>query len=104
VAYEAPEADAMDVNVTGTVVQGEQTRPNATQSETPAQIPVPNSSSTLPHAILASRMSVKRFDGHVTNSHAEDDEMKNLMMSWYYAGYYTGLRDGQQQGRQPGTS
>lgn len=24
--------------------------------------------------------------------------MKNLMMSWYYAGYYTGLVAGQQQG------
>lgn len=23
--------------------------------------------------------------------------MKNLMMSWYYAGYYTGLCTGQQQ-------
>ena len=23
--------------------------------------------------------------------------MKNLMMSWYYAGYYTGLYTGQQQ-------
>ena len=24
--------------------------------------------------------------------------MKNLMMSWYYAGYYTGLYEGKQQG------
>jgi hypothetical protein len=23
--------------------------------------------------------------------------MKNIMMSWYYAGYYTGLYDGQQK-------
>jgi hypothetical protein len=23
--------------------------------------------------------------------------MKNIMMSWYYAGYYTGLHAGQQQ-------
>ena len=102
--YDAPAAEDMDVNVTGTGAQGEQTRPDVTQSETSAQTPVPNSSSTLPHALLASRMSVKRLDGHVANSHAEDDELKNLMMSWYYAGYYTGLREGQQQGRQPGTS
>lgn len=26
-----------------------------------------------------------------------DGPMRNLMMSWYWAGYYTGLRDGQQQ-------
>ncbi len=27
-----------------------------------------------------------------------DDRLKNLLMSWYYAGYYTGLFEGQQQG------
>jgi hypothetical protein len=26
-----------------------------------------------------------------------DENLKNLMMSWYYAGYYTGLHAGQQQ-------
>ncbi|KAJ4294543.1 hypothetical protein N0V90_008234 [Kalmusia sp. IMI 367209] len=26
-----------------------------------------------------------------------DENLKNLMMSWYYAGYYTGLATGQQQ-------
>jgi hypothetical protein len=26
----------------------------------------------------------------------QDENMKNLMMSWYYAGYYTGLVAGQQ--------
>ncbi|KAJ5144081.1 Survival motor neuron [Penicillium bovifimosum] len=28
---------------------------------------------------------------------ANDETLKNLMMSWYYAGYYTGLHEGQQQ-------
>ncbi|KAF2471579.1 uncharacterized protein BDR25DRAFT_342309 [Lindgomyces ingoldianus] len=28
----------------------------------------------------------------------QDENLKNLMMSWYYAGYYTGLYVGQQQG------
>jgi hypothetical protein len=27
-----------------------------------------------------------------------DEGLKNLLMSWYYAGYYTGLCEGQQQG------
>lgn len=27
----------------------------------------------------------------------QDENLKNLMMSWYYAGYYTGLHAGQQQ-------
>jgi hypothetical protein len=27
----------------------------------------------------------------------QDENLKNIMMSWYYAGYYTGLHTGQQQ-------
>ena len=27
----------------------------------------------------------------------KDDGLKNIMMSWYYAGYYTGLYEGQQK-------
>lgn len=27
----------------------------------------------------------------------QDEVLKNLMMSWYYAGYYTGLYEGQQK-------
>ncbi|KAK4156679.1 survival motor neuron-like protein 1 [Chaetomidium leptoderma] len=30
----------------------------------------------------------------------QDEELKNLLMSWYYAGYYTGLHEGKQQGLQ----
>lgn len=26
----------------------------------------------------------------------QDENLKNLMMAWYYAGYYTGLHEGQQ--------
>ncbi|PTB62153.1 hypothetical protein BBK36DRAFT_8540 [Trichoderma citrinoviride] len=29
-----------------------------------------------------------------------DENLKKLLMSWYYAGYYTGLFEGQQQGQQ----
>ncbi|KAK6428211.1 hypothetical protein LTR95_015649 [Oleoguttula sp. CCFEE 5521] len=34
---------------------------------------------------------------HLMNS-VQDEGLKNLMMSWYYAGYYTGLYEGKQQG------
>lgn len=27
----------------------------------------------------------------------QDEALKNLMMSWYYAGYYTGFYEGQQK-------
>lgn len=33
----------------------------------------------------------------LTNCVVKDEALKNLMMSWYYAGYYTGLYEGQQQ-------
>lgn len=29
----------------------------------------------------------------------QSDGLKNLMMSWYWAGYYTGLHEGRQQGQ-----
>lgn len=32
-----------------------------------------------------------------------DENLKKLLMSWYYAGYYTGLFEGQQQAQQPQT-
>ena len=33
----------------------------------------------------------------LTSCAVKDEALKNLMMSWYYAGYYTGLYEGQQQ-------
>jgi len=34
--------------------------------------------------------------GCCSNNHiVKDEALRNLMMSWYYAGYYTGLYDGQ---------
>lgn len=34
----------------------------------------------------------------LTGRIVHDDAMKNIMMSWYYAGYYTGLYEGKQIG------
>ncbi|KAJ5810991.1 hypothetical protein N7447_010507 [Penicillium robsamsonii] len=34
---------------------------------------------------------------HAVTANVQDESLKNLMMSWYYAGYYTGLHEGQQQ-------
>ncbi|KAE8376523.1 hypothetical protein BDV26DRAFT_294071 [Aspergillus bertholletiae] len=33
-------------------------------------------------------------------SQVQDEGLKNLMMSWYFAGYYTGLYEGQQRANQ----
>lgn len=35
-------------------------------------------------------------------SAVRDDDLKKLLMSWYYAGYYTGLYEGQQKRQQHG--
>lgn len=34
----------------------------------------------------------------------QDEGLKNLMMSWYFAGYYTGLYEGQQRANQDNKS
>ncbi|KAK2748739.1 hypothetical protein FQN57_000320 [Myotisia sp. PD_48] len=34
---------------------------------------------------------------HPITSGIQDERLKSLMMSWYFAGYYTGLYEGQQQ-------
>lgn len=41
----------------------------------------------------------ENFDIHEANKKkpVQDEGLKNLMMSWYYAGYYTGLYEGQQR-------
>nr|POE82352.1 survival motor neuron-like protein 1 [Quercus suber] len=48
--------------------------------ETATTVPAP--AATLPAAML---------------NGVQDENLKNLMMSWYYAGYYTGLYEGKQQ-------
>ncbi|PWY86284.1 hypothetical protein BO70DRAFT_225000 [Aspergillus heteromorphus CBS 117.55] len=37
---------------------------------------------------------------HPALSQVQDEGLKNLMMSWYFAGYYTGLYEGQQRANQ----
>ncbi|KAI9038488.1 uncharacterized protein KD926_010700 [Aspergillus affinis] len=37
---------------------------------------------------------------HAALSQVQDEGLKNLMMSWYFAGYYTGLYEGQQRANQ----
>ena len=102
-AYESLEAETIHIKVTGTDDEVNRTRTDTSQNQDANQNLGPNLSSTLPHALLATRMHIKALNGHITNDLAEDDEMKNLMMSWYYAGYYTGLREGKQKARQAGT-
>ena len=53
----------------------------------------------MPNAIInGGEIPKTQFALHWTDfSLVKDETLKNLMMSWYYAGYYTGLYEGQQQ-------
>ncbi|KAL7918259.1 hypothetical protein ACQKWADRAFT_323937 [Trichoderma austrokoningii] len=67
----------------------------------------------LPSKDAAAIDNTERQPGHNLNSipsafpsqailgTVRDENLKKLLMSWYYAGYYTGLFEGQQQ-QQPG--
>lgn len=49
-------------------------------------------------SILLEQVSfVRRLVETVLTIAVGDENMKNLLMSWYYAGYYTGLYEGQQK-------
>lgn len=72
----------------------------------------PPNLSTIPSAVLGGGMSLLRltpsispmFEYDFKNEElanfppiAQNEDLKNIMMSWYYAGYYTGLYEGQQK-------
>lgn len=67
-------APVRDARSKQTAVDGDP-RSNGTRHNMP---PVP----VLPQAVM---------------SNMSDESLKNLMMSWYYAGYYTGLHEGEQK-------
>jgi hypothetical protein len=54
---------------------------------------------TIPQTLMGmSKCSwTESFGRNANDFAAQDENMKNIMMSWYYAGYYTGLYDGQQK-------
>ncbi|KAK5702224.1 hypothetical protein LTR17_022497 [Elasticomyces elasticus] len=57
--------------------------PTGPQSSTTTQVmPAASATAAVPQMLL---------------NQVQDDGLKNVMMSWYYAGYYTGLYEGQQK-------
>ncbi|KAK3627257.1 hypothetical protein LTR56_013759 [Elasticomyces elasticus] len=57
--------------------------PAVTQPSTTTQVmPAASATAAVPQMLL---------------NQVQDDGLKNVMMSWYYAGYYTGLYEGQQK-------
>ncbi|MCJ1369454.1 hypothetical protein MMC20_000665 [Loxospora ochrophaea] len=77
---------SVPINVTGN--ENGQIRPSnsspTTEKESDASGAQPmQSNSSIPHGMMSQS--------------TQDDTLKNLMMSWYWAGYYTGLHEGQQR-------
>ncbi|CAL3967456.1 unnamed protein product [Diplocarpon coronariae] len=67
------------------------------QSEETADVDIPPQDGSVPvterqSALNGSPALPQRLIGQV-----HDEGLKNLLMSWYYAGYYTGLYEGQKQ-------
>ncbi|KAJ5963417.1 Survival motor neuron, partial [Penicillium vulpinum] len=62
--------------------QTSESAPQPSQPVTDGSSGVSTAAMPMPHPIMAN---------------VQDESLKNLMMSWYYAGYYTGLHEGQQQ-------
>jgi hypothetical protein len=64
----------------------------------------PEKGPSLPQHLIGQGETGRKADdaaGSVANvalNAVHDESLKNLLMSWYYAGYYTGLYEGQQQG------
>lgn len=57
----------------------------------------------MPGAVLPHGRCFQAFcmQDHLTDYfQVQDENLKRLMMSWYFAGYYTGLYEGQQQAKQ----
>ena len=83
----------------GHFVSNGQPAAQATQSNAPVQPP-------LPQALLGSGKS-PLISSDCSGSLmlicflVSDEAMRNLMMSWYYAGYYTGLVEGQRTATKP---
>jgi len=61
----------------------------------------PSMGGAMPQALLntGNPDHCRRLEDHPANNGkpVQDEGLKNLMMSWYYAGYYTGLLEGQQK-------
>ncbi|KAE8359380.1 hypothetical protein BDV27DRAFT_136243 [Aspergillus caelatus] len=69
-------------------------RADVSQSTASPDVPVQGTNHTAGPSPMAAAMP------QTVLSQVQDEGLKNLMMSWYFAGYYTGLYEGQQRANQ----
>lgn len=62
-------------------------------------LPAASAASAVPQALMngGERFHISHLLHDTDTRTVPDEGLKNLMMSWYYAGYYTGLYEGQQK-------
>ncbi|CEJ92511.1 hypothetical protein VHEMI08161 [[Torrubiella] hemipterigena] len=68
-----------------------------TQSEPMVEESLPEIEPTEPAAPLSAALAAPSLHPQVVLGSMKDENLKKMLMSWYYAGYYTGLYEGQQQ-------
>ncbi|KAK8039212.1 hypothetical protein PG993_007623 [Apiospora rasikravindrae] len=78
-------SDILEKNGNEAAQTAQTAQPSATSTSRPEGIPAPLLGSGPPDSQSANPALV------------QDEGLKKLMMSWYYAGYYTGLYEGQKQ-------
>ncbi|KAJ5176390.1 uncharacterized protein N7482_002267 [Penicillium canariense] len=95
--------DAMETDTKQTDAQLDQTAANFEQATQPPGHPPQHSAEegSGPAAGPASTFPAGAMPmPEAVLPHIQDEGLKRLMMSWYFAGYYTGLYQGQQQASQ----
>ncbi|KAI8715764.1 SMN domain-containing protein [Fusarium sp. LHS14.1] len=70
------------------------------QPSTSAQEAVNEEASSSRNEPQATPQGLPSFPVQAVLGSVKDENLKKLLMSWYYAGYYTGLFEGQQQAQQ----
>lgn len=90
-------ADAAAADVYGDTNAQRTTPENATGNATARDDVDMDAGKPSPFATLPHSLHLPATD--TASARPDDEALKNLMMSWYYAGYYSGLYEGQQQRR-----
>ncbi|KAJ4127186.1 hypothetical protein NW768_008813 [Fusarium equiseti] len=80
--------------------QTTETQENVLISERAEENKIPSSRNESTEPAPSQPQGVPAFPIQTVLGSVQDESLKKLLMSWYYAGYYTGLYEGQQQAQQ----
>ncbi|KAF4469427.1 Survival motor neuron 1 [Fusarium albosuccineum] len=78
----------------------EATEPTSAPTSAPEAILNEKTPSSSRNESQAAPQGLPTFPVQTVLGSVQDENLKKLLMSWYYAGYYTGLFKGQQQAQQ----